>query len=67
MPNGHQFYQMVKKYFQMVIKHTDIYNSKTLQNLPQTGIFGLKTNHLATLLWMTADRVEEKFFFLFDD
>jgi hypothetical protein len=33
----------------MVIKYTNIYHSKALQNLPKFGIFGLKTNHLATL------------------
>jgi hypothetical protein len=34
----------------MVIKFTDIYHSRALQNLPKFGIFGLKTNHLATLV-----------------
>jgi hypothetical protein len=33
----------------MVIKYTNIYYSKALQNLPKFGIFGLKTKHLATL------------------
>jgi hypothetical protein len=33
----------------MAIKYTNIYQSKALQNLPKIGIFGLKTNHLATL------------------
>jgi hypothetical protein len=33
----------------MVIKYTSLYHSKALQNLPKFGIFGLKTNHLATL------------------
>jgi hypothetical protein len=33
----------------MVIKYSNIYHSKALQNLPKFGIFGLKTNHLATL------------------
>jgi hypothetical protein len=33
----------------MVIQYTNIYHSKVLQNLPKFGIFGLKTNHLATL------------------
>jgi hypothetical protein len=40
--NGH-------KIFQMVIKYTNIYHSKAIQNLPKFGIFGLKTKHLATL------------------
>jgi hypothetical protein len=35
--------------FQMVIKYSNIFNCKTLQNLPEIGIFGLKINHLATL------------------
>jgi hypothetical protein len=34
----------------MVIKYTNIYQSKALQNLPNFGFFGLKKNHLATLL-----------------
>jgi hypothetical protein len=42
IPNGH-------KIFQMVIKYTNIYHSKVLQNSPKFGIFGLKANNLATL------------------
>jgi hypothetical protein len=34
---------------QMTIKYISIFHSKALQNLPKIGIFGLKTNHLATL------------------
>jgi hypothetical protein len=34
----------------MVIKYTKIFHCKTRQNLPKIGIFGLKTNHLATLV-----------------
>jgi hypothetical protein len=34
----------------MTIKCINIFNSKALQNLPKFGCFGLKTNHLATLL-----------------
>jgi hypothetical protein len=34
----------------MVIKYTNIYHSKAFQNFTKIGIFGLKTNHLATLL-----------------
>jgi hypothetical protein len=34
----------------MVIKYTNIYHSKAVKNLPKFGIFGLKTNHLATLV-----------------
>jgi hypothetical protein len=33
----------------MVIKYTKIYHSKSVKNLPKFGIFGLKTNRLATL------------------
>jgi hypothetical protein len=33
----------------MVIKYAMIVHCKTLQNLHKFGIFGLKTNHLATL------------------
>jgi hypothetical protein len=33
----------------MGIKNSNIYYSKALQNLPKFGIFGSKTNHLATL------------------
>jgi hypothetical protein len=36
----------------MFIKYTNICHSKALQNLPKFGIFGLKTNHLATLDWI---------------
>jgi hypothetical protein len=32
----------------MVIKYTNIYHSKALQNVPIFGIFGLKINYLAT-------------------
>jgi hypothetical protein len=33
----------------MVIKYTNVFHSKALQNLPKLGFFGLKINHLATL------------------
>jgi hypothetical protein len=33
----------------MVIKYTNIFHCKTLQNLPKLGFFGLKICHLATL------------------
>jgi hypothetical protein len=42
LPNG-------RKMFQMTIKCTKIVHSKALQKLPQTGIFGLKIDHLASL------------------
>jgi hypothetical protein len=34
----------------MALNYINIFQSKTLQNLPQVGFFGLKINHLATLL-----------------
>jgi hypothetical protein len=34
----------------MVIESTNIFHSKAHQNLPKLGFFGLKINHLATLL-----------------
>jgi hypothetical protein len=34
----------------MAIKYINFFQSKALQNLPKIGIFGLKTNHLATLV-----------------
>jgi hypothetical protein len=37
------------KIFHMVIKYTNIFRSKALQNLPKLGFFGLQRNHLATL------------------
>jgi hypothetical protein len=43
MPNG-------RKIFQMIIKYNNIFYSKALQILPKYGFFGLKPNHLATLL-----------------
>jgi hypothetical protein len=42
-PNGHTLYQMS-------IKYTHIFHSKTLQNIPKLEFFGLKINHLGTLL-----------------
>jgi hypothetical protein len=33
----------------MVIKYTNIFYSKAVQNLPKLGFFVLKINHLATL------------------
>jgi hypothetical protein len=43
IPNGH-------KIFQMVIKYTKIFPLQDPTNFTQIGIFGLKTNHLATLV-----------------
>jgi hypothetical protein len=37
IPNGHKIFQNIPTF------------TKALQNLPKFGIFGLKTNHLATL------------------
>jgi hypothetical protein len=41
----------------MVIKYTNIFHSKVVQNLPKIGIFGLKINHLATLMLMEASPI----------
>jgi hypothetical protein len=38
----------------MDIKYIKIFQSKALPNLPKFGIFGSKTNHLATLLIVVA-------------
>jgi hypothetical protein len=48
--NGGKTYQMAFKKFQMAIKYTNIFRSKALQNIPNLGFFGLRINHLATLL-----------------
>jgi hypothetical protein len=45
-----------RKIFQMVIKYNNILHSKAHQNIP---IFGLKINHLATLL--LSSMAEERF------
>jgi hypothetical protein len=63
IPNGHKIYQMATKYTkwpqnienghkidQMVKKYINIFHCKTLQNLTQILIFGLKIYHLATLI-----------------
>jgi hypothetical protein len=34
----------------MALEYINILQSKALKNLPNFGIFGLKTNHLATLV-----------------
>jgi hypothetical protein len=34
----------------MDVKYTNNFHCKTVQNLPNFGIFGLKRNHLATLV-----------------
>jgi hypothetical protein len=36
--------------FQRVLKYINFFQSKALQNLPKLGFFGLKRNHLATLM-----------------
>jgi hypothetical protein len=41
---------------QVSIKYTNIFQRKTLQNLPKFGFFGLKTNHLAALDGMLGTR-----------
>jgi hypothetical protein len=35
---------------QTALRYTNIFHSKSLQNIPKFGIFGLKINHLATLI-----------------
>jgi hypothetical protein len=39
----------------MTIKYINIFQSEALTIFPKIGIFGLKTNHLATLLWIATD------------
>jgi hypothetical protein len=34
----------------MAIKYVNVFQSKALQKFTQIGIFGMKTNHLATLI-----------------
>jgi hypothetical protein len=66
IPKRGKKYQMTTKYTkwphnisnsskidQVVIEYPKIFRCKTLQNLPKFGIFGLKTNRLATLLCTT--------------
>jgi hypothetical protein len=54
--NDYKIYQMAIKYFQWQLNRPNarkIYQDFILQDQPkftQIGIFGLKTNHLATLL-----------------
>jgi hypothetical protein len=38
-----------RKIYQIAVKYTNIFHYNTLQNLPKSGIFGLKIYHLATL------------------
>jgi hypothetical protein len=42
------YYVNGQKVFQMAVKYTYIFHYKALQNIPE--IFGLKINHLATLV-----------------
>jgi hypothetical protein len=53
IPNGHKIDQMATKY-------TNIFHCQTLQNLPKIGIFGLKINHVATLVNSNADPRRKK-------
>jgi hypothetical protein len=46
----------IHKIFQMILKYTNIFQSKALQKLPKIGIIGLKINHLATLSRNGSDR-----------
>jgi hypothetical protein len=45
IPNGHKL-----PVYQTAVKYTKIFHSKTLLNIPKLGFFGLKINHLATLI-----------------
>jgi hypothetical protein len=45
------------KIFQMATKYNNIFYSNALKILPKLGFFGLKTNHLATLLEMMANHL----------
>jgi hypothetical protein len=62
IPNGHKLYQMAIKYFQWPLHGPNspkIYQHFPLQDPPkftQIGIFGLKTNHLATLCERGSER-----------
>jgi hypothetical protein len=62
MPKQDKMYQMstictelsqnipnIHKIFQMAIKYINIFQSEALKFFSQIGIFGLKTNHLATV------------------
>jgi hypothetical protein len=42
-----------RKIDQMSIKYTNILHFKTLQNVPKILIFGLKINHLATMIGLS--------------
>jgi hypothetical protein len=48
---------------QLVIKFTNILHSKALQNIPKWIFFGLKINHLATLLTTTGNKLFAHFLF----
>jgi hypothetical protein len=46
-----KIYQMITNYTKWSCNtYTNIYHSKAPKNLPKFGIFGLKPNHLATLV-----------------
>jgi hypothetical protein len=40
----------IRKIFQMIIKYSNIFLFRGLPNFTEIGIFGWKTNHLATLI-----------------
>jgi hypothetical protein len=37
IPNDHKLYQNVHKIYQIVLKHTNVFHSKALQNIPKFG------------------------------
>jgi hypothetical protein len=47
-----------RKIFHTTIFHTTIFHSMAIKNLPKIGLFGLKINHLATLI-VSAPRLSE--------
>jgi hypothetical protein len=51
MPNGHKLYQMsVKHIYQITLKYANLLLFKPRKKIPKLRFFGLKINHLATLI-----------------
>jgi hypothetical protein len=51
LPNGHKMYQMALFYvFKMAKEYTNLFPLEGPRNFTQVWIFGLKRNHLATLV-----------------
>jgi hypothetical protein len=49
-PNGHSFFPKGRKIDLMAINYTNIFRLQKTSKFPQSGIFGLKIYHLATLV-----------------